>query len=157
MGIVLDTFLVRTVTVPAIAAIVGRANRWPSRFRPRRHAPVRRTERVPTHHRLTSGNGGQRTRVAVPSFANRHRHRAHQTDEDFPHHALPPFSTNGVPKQPTTNGLGTVLNGQIPPADGEQLAEAKGQHPVGTNGERSAEANGERPVEEPAIMTADVA
>jgi hypothetical protein len=42
MGILLDTFLVRTVTVPAIAAMVGRANWWPSRFRPRRHAPARR-------------------------------------------------------------------------------------------------------------------
>jgi hypothetical protein len=42
MGILLDTFLVRTVTVPAIAAMVGRANWWPSRFRPQRHAPARR-------------------------------------------------------------------------------------------------------------------
>ena len=41
MGILLDTFLVRTVTVPAIAAMVGRANWWPSRFRPQRHAPAR--------------------------------------------------------------------------------------------------------------------
>jgi RND superfamily putative drug exporter len=32
VGILLDTFLVRTVTVPAIAALVGRANWWPSRM-----------------------------------------------------------------------------------------------------------------------------
>jgi RND superfamily putative drug exporter len=31
MGILLDTFLVRTVTVPAIATLVGEANWWPSR------------------------------------------------------------------------------------------------------------------------------
>ncbi len=31
VGILLDTFLVRTTTVPAIAALVGRANWWPSR------------------------------------------------------------------------------------------------------------------------------
>ncbi len=30
MGILLDTFLVRTVTVPAIATLVGKANWWPS-------------------------------------------------------------------------------------------------------------------------------
>ncbi|MBV8785222.1 MAG: RND family transporter [Mycobacterium sp.] len=35
-GILLDTFLVRTVTVPAIAALVGRANWWPSRVGGRR-------------------------------------------------------------------------------------------------------------------------
>ena len=32
IGILLDTFLVRTITVPAIAALVGRANWWPSRL-----------------------------------------------------------------------------------------------------------------------------
>jgi RND superfamily putative drug exporter len=31
VGVLLDTFLVRTVTVPAIATLVGRANWWPSR------------------------------------------------------------------------------------------------------------------------------
>jgi RND superfamily putative drug exporter len=30
VGILLDTFVVRTITVPAIAALVGRANFWPS-------------------------------------------------------------------------------------------------------------------------------
>lgn len=41
VGILLDTFLVRTITVPAIAALVGRANWWPSRVGVRR-SPVRR-------------------------------------------------------------------------------------------------------------------
>jgi RND superfamily putative drug exporter len=31
VGILLDTFLVRTITVPAIAVLVGRANWWPSK------------------------------------------------------------------------------------------------------------------------------
>ncbi|MDF3336988.1 RND family transporter [Mycolicibacterium septicum] len=31
VGILLDTFVVRTITVPAIAALVGKANWWPSR------------------------------------------------------------------------------------------------------------------------------
>ncbi|SEH51715.1 putative drug exporter of the RND superfamily [Mycolicibacterium rutilum] len=42
VGILLDTFVVRTITVPAIAALVGRANWWPSRLSP--PAP---TARVP--------------------------------------------------------------------------------------------------------------
>jgi len=45
-GLLLDTFLVRTITVPAIAVLVGKANWWPSRPPP--PAPHRRTERVQT-------------------------------------------------------------------------------------------------------------
>ena len=35
VGILLDTFVVRTITVPAIAALAGRANWWPTRLEPR--------------------------------------------------------------------------------------------------------------------------
>ena len=45
-GILLDTFLVRTVTVPATAVLVGRANWWPSRWRPRPSPPAKRGEQV---------------------------------------------------------------------------------------------------------------
>jgi RND superfamily putative drug exporter len=38
IGILMDTFVVRTITVPAIAVLVGRGNWWPSRLRLR--APV---------------------------------------------------------------------------------------------------------------------
>jgi uncharacterized membrane protein YdfJ with MMPL/SSD domain len=33
-GVLLDTFLVRTITVPAMAVLVGQANWWPSRLPP---------------------------------------------------------------------------------------------------------------------------
>jgi RND superfamily putative drug exporter len=36
VGILLDTFVVRTITVPAMAALLGRANWWPSRVATRR-------------------------------------------------------------------------------------------------------------------------
>ena len=39
IGILLDTFVVRTITVPAIAALVGRANWWPSRIGPKQSSP----------------------------------------------------------------------------------------------------------------------
>lgn len=43
VGILLDTFLVRTITVPAIAALAGRSNWWPSRPGSRRsRSPVGR-------------------------------------------------------------------------------------------------------------------
>lgn len=29
VGLLIDTFVVRTITVPALAAIIGRANWWP--------------------------------------------------------------------------------------------------------------------------------
>jgi RND superfamily putative drug exporter len=50
VGILLDTFLVRTITVPAVAALVGRANWWPSRVGVRRsmsRSPVGRAEPQP--------------------------------------------------------------------------------------------------------------
>lgn len=39
VGILLDTFVVRTITVPAIATLVGRANWWPSRVGGRESTP----------------------------------------------------------------------------------------------------------------------
>jgi RND superfamily putative drug exporter len=44
-GLLLDTFLVRTITVPAIAVLAGKANWWPSRLPP--PAPRSREERLP--------------------------------------------------------------------------------------------------------------
>nr|WP_244604894.1 RND family transporter [Mycobacterium attenuatum] len=35
VGLLLDTFLVRTITVPSLAVLVGNANWWPSRQRPK--------------------------------------------------------------------------------------------------------------------------
>ena len=162
MGILLDTFLVRTVTVPAIAAIVGRANWWPSRFRPQVHAPVRRAQRVPTSHRPTSDNRGQQTRVALPAtIAERHRHNRQQGHEHLPHHPPPLVGENGAPTPPTTNGLETApvgRNGQPnPPTTGVPEMAVDGQ--MAANGEHPAETNGQGPVEQRDAMadTADLA
>lgn len=46
-GLLLDTFLVRTITVPATAVLIGEANWWPSRSRTRRHAPAEAAEQPP--------------------------------------------------------------------------------------------------------------
>ena len=42
VGILLDTFVVRTVTVPALAVLVGKANWWPSKWEPAPPRPVSR-------------------------------------------------------------------------------------------------------------------
>jgi RND superfamily putative drug exporter len=36
VGLLLDTFLVRTITVPALAVLLGKANWWPSGRLPKR-------------------------------------------------------------------------------------------------------------------------
>lgn len=47
-GLLLDTFLVRTVTVPAIAVLVGQANWWlPSSWRPATWWPLADAVAVP--------------------------------------------------------------------------------------------------------------
>ncbi|MCV7260345.1 MMPL/RND family transporter [Mycobacterium shimoidei] len=43
-GLLLDTFLVRTITVPATAVLIGDANWWPARSRRRRRSPSGRAE-----------------------------------------------------------------------------------------------------------------
>jgi putative drug exporter of the RND superfamily len=68
-GLLLDTFLVRTVTVPAIAVLVGRANWWrPSGWRPPdwwplrrdrgRASPVKRKPLLPEEEKSPAWTGG---------------------------------------------------------------------------------------------------
>ncbi len=47
VGILLDTFVVRTVTVPALAVLVGKANWWPSKWAPATAAKPIRHDREP--------------------------------------------------------------------------------------------------------------
>ena len=83
IGILLDTFLVRTITVPAIAVLVGRANWWPSDGPRRQRGDSRKR-----HHRR-SGDQARRLRAT-----HRNRHRAHP----------PPRVTNPTLSQPVADG-----------------------------------------------------
>ncbi|SON63804.1 Sulfolipid-1 exporter MmpL8 [Mycobacterium simulans] len=75
IGIVLDTFLVRTVTVPALAAMIGQANWWPSKLGPSKGGPrkpqppwVRKlNRRLPWVKHIP----GLKPRGPVPSLAKR--------------------------------------------------------------------------------------
>ena len=169
IGILLDTFLVRTITVPAIAVIVGQANWWPHQWWPRLYAPARLARRKSTRHRLVSDVSlhDEQTSVALPAtVTERHRHRRLQNHEHFPRHALPLLGTQGVPQQPTTNGVEIAVddrmtaNGQHPAdTNGQHLADTNGQHRAETNGQHRAETNGERPAtangERPATANGD--
>lgn len=53
-GILLDTFLVRTVTVPATAVLVGKANWWPSKWQPPVTTPRRKAETTESVEAATS-------------------------------------------------------------------------------------------------------
>jgi MMPL family len=81
VGILLDTFLVRTITVPAMAAIVGRANWWPYRWWPSQHAQRRLSNRRVKRHRRRSGDPSiQDICVDLPETVNGHqRHRRNKS------------------------------------------------------------------------------
>src|SRR5262249_40872463 len=49
IGIVIDTFLVRTITVPALAVLIGQANWWPARLRPRNYRRVNGPKGAPAN------------------------------------------------------------------------------------------------------------
>lgn len=65
VGLLLDTFLVRTITVPAIAALLGDANWWPSK------APRRKREEAEAAAALQDAEDRAAARAA---------HRAHDDD-----------------------------------------------------------------------------
>ena len=59
-GLLLDTFLVRTITVPAIAVLVGKANWWPSQPPP----PHRAVEKSATcRHPIALGSAAAPRRL----------------------------------------------------------------------------------------------
>jgi putative drug exporter of the RND superfamily len=81
-GLLLDTFLVRTITVPAMAVLVGNANWWPSR--PPRPSPHGRPERSHTPDPGLTPEVPQDT--ADAQGAGRHwkqAEAAHGTDSDI--------------------------------------------------------------------------
>ncbi len=153
MGILLDTFLVRTITVPAIAVIVGQANWWPHQWWPRLLTLKRRRRRQPTRHQLVTDVAihGEQTRVTPPpTVSEHHRHRSRRSYSRPQPLPLPPVERNGAPKPHVANGAETA------PADhgtanGKQPAEAARKQPAETNGRHVAETNGHQPDKSPAM------
>jgi RND superfamily putative drug exporter len=82
VGLLLDTFLVRTVTVPATAVLLGRANWWPSKTAPGMHKPVKRP-RV-AHQAPVADTVVEDTSDPVPSLVG----AGLQDDDDAYEHRL---------------------------------------------------------------------
>ena len=118
VGIVLDTFLVRTITVPALAALIGQANWWPSRLgsrKPPRRKRLSRT-RVPAWMLQFTERFGRKTGVAEsappssalsPPAATVPSPNGHGSDEPLGDHALPLFSLSA----PVSGSLRGSLRG----------------------------------------------
>ncbi|MEZ0366473.1 RND family transporter [Mycobacterium sp. pUA109] len=171
VGILLDTFLVRTITVPAVAALVGQANWWPSRTTPpaKQSAPSRMRRRLRKRRQRPAPSGaeeasapdpdpdavtsdtpscGTGTRLALPpTLAERYGHQHDGSDDDdVPHHALPLF---GIPLFGTFGGPRVPLekpSDSACPADDERSTE--------TNGHRRDESSAQDPAGEPREISA---
>ena len=167
IGILLDTFLVRTITVPAMAALIGQANWWPSRLgqRNKRRSSARKPVRMPkllarlpwvnsVNSRTAPASVPPLAAVSVASLDDRHA-----IDDPILLHALPLFGSNGLrdrltsaqqktaPELPTTiNGNGNGLTDQLPdhalPLFGPYVLPHY-RLPTTTNGH--ANGNGKRP------------
>jgi RND superfamily putative drug exporter len=103
IGIVLDTFLVRTVTVPALAAMIGQANWWPSKLGQRQGAPSKQSRWVrlanrwmpPAMLRTLNIPAVQRPKVSVSVGS---RAVSKYPLYDLGGHALPLFGPIGLPQ-----------------------------------------------------------
>jgi RND superfamily putative drug exporter len=123
VGIVLDTFLVRTVTVPALAALIGQANWWPTRLGSRkgRRRNRRNPVRIPkAFTRLARIKGIYRSKnhtLVPPTISAASLDNGQASDDLLADHALPLFAPNGLPDQmingvrETTVGSPTITNG----------------------------------------------
>jgi RND superfamily putative drug exporter len=176
MGIVLDTFLVRTITVPALAALIGQANWWPSRLGSRdarrlsARKPVRKSNWLPrlprlngTWRRNTHSPVLQPPTIVVPSL-----HNESGSDDGLLVQALPLFGPSGLPDrltnahQAATSHLPMTTNGNgKKPADdlpGHALplfgpsGLPHNRFPTTTSGHANsnghAEGNGKRPTDQ---------
>ena len=138
VGIVLDTFLVRTITVPALAALIGQANWWPSRLGSRESRPKGGRKRapkpgLPARMLRLKDVYRRKTDIAVPpppTTTSTPTPNGHGSDELVGDHALPLFSLSASLSGP---------NGRPHPLTGAQQE---------TTVSRTTNGNGKRPVDD---------
>jgi putative drug exporter of the RND superfamily len=129
VGIVLDTFLVRTVTVPALAALIGQANWWPTRLGSRkgRRRNRRNPVRIPkAFTRLARIKGIYRSKnhtLVHPTISAASLDSGQASDDLLADHALPLFGPNGLPDQLINGARETTV-------DSPTTTNANGKHPM---------------------------
>ena len=122
IGIVLDTFLVRTVTVPALAAMIGQANWWPSKLGQRKGGPTRLGRRTSKLVRWLPPEVTRRLNISVPPQAT--IPTAHKPSSRWPlynlgGHALPLFGPIGLPQMTDDLRARALASTTITTLDGE--------------------------------------
>jgi RND superfamily putative drug exporter len=100
VGILIDTFLVRTITVPALAAMIGQKNWWPStlgktqaQMAAAREAKQRQLEHLSGQLVRLKVLPGHKTQHQTSSPETRNRKRSFAR---VPNHSLPLFDLSGV-------------------------------------------------------------
>jgi RND superfamily putative drug exporter len=138
VGLLLDTFLVRTITVPAIAVLVGKANWWPAKLTFLTHKTGRHRAKV-AREPAADVRGEEISDVAGGAIAG-----------------VNGEVTAGVNGEVTAGANGEVTAG----ANGEVTADANGEVTAGANGEVNgevtADVNGEVTADVNGEVTADV-
>lgn len=137
-GILIDTFLVRSITVPALAALIGQANWWPSKLgaNTNQRKWVTQPRRVPKADRLSWLNRFPFRKTRIPSLSS-----ASSRASDSGDNLRGAATVNGFGEDPLDNldGQALPLFGSIvPPREvaklGPDLAISAG--PICTGGER---------------------
>jgi putative drug exporter of the RND superfamily len=143
-GLLLDTFLVRTVTVPALAVLVGRANWWPILWgRPCAREPIQLVEPKPKDQAtmpaaailsdppalipdIPHGSDSLSRNVGTQSGNKRHFHRrAGRSDSPMAQgHWVPPVAdrTLATPANPQTPAISTSAQPQTVQAEPVQIS-----------------------------------
>jgi putative drug exporter of the RND superfamily len=122
VGILLDTFLVRTVTVPAMAVMVGRANWWPYRWWPAAWSQRRRARRAKRHRRRDSDPVVEEVYPDLSETVN--GHHSHRRGKSHDEDDIAPIATQDDQSDMATDILDDMTESEMS-SDAELLRHAE--------------------------------
>ncbi|AFE12789.1 transmembrane transport protein mmpL12 [Mycobacterium tuberculosis RGTB423] len=147
IGIVLDTFLVRTVTVPALTTMIGRANWWPSELGRDPSTPPTKADRwlrrvkghrrkapipapKPPHTKVVRNTNGHASKAATKSVPNGKPADLAEGNGEYlidhlRRHSLPLFGYAAMPAYDVVDGVSK------PNGDGAHIGKEPVDHLLG--------------------------